>query len=321
MADIEKLVLKPGVVTPFLSNFSISNDGASFQFTTLDMSSKNIEALNKTIEEGKEVYNCNLANNNIADPSALKELQNLQRLDLGRNKVRNVAIFLAEENFLNLKYLDLSNNKMTEFSPFLLPKLEYLDISGNKLEKVNEAWAGHPSLKILKSVDNKFKSMAPFKNMPKLEELYLANNSITSLTGFDGLPALRKLHLRHNKIEKIEEEGVPELPALEYLNLRTNKIAAMEDVVRIINHPGFPSLKMINFLNCPIELSYSSMNMFIADVLFKNPAITRFCKVDVTDKHKLEAVHLAKYKWGKSEEERLRLEEEERKKAEAEGEG
>jgi len=44
MADgVEKLVLKPGVVTPFLSNFTMSNDGENFMFTTLDMSNKNIE--------------------------------------------------------------------------------------------------------------------------------------------------------------------------------------------------------------------------------------------------------------------------------------
>jgi len=60
MADGEKLVLKPGVVTPYLSNFALSKDGESFHFTTLDMSSKNIEQVNKVIEEAKEVYTCNL---------------------------------------------------------------------------------------------------------------------------------------------------------------------------------------------------------------------------------------------------------------------
>lgn len=99
-----------------------------------------------------------------------------------------------------------------------------MDVSHNKLEKVNEAWQGHQNIKVLKSIENKFKSLAPFKNMPKLEELYVQNNSISSLIGIEGVPALKKLNLRHNKIEKIEEEGLPELPALEYLNLRTNKI-------------------------------------------------------------------------------------------------
>lgn len=115
---------------------------------------------------------------------------------------------------------------------FKLPKLEYLDISYNKIEKVNEGWTGHGSIRILKSVDNKFKNLAPFKNMPKLEELYLARNIITSILGYEGLPSLKKLHLRRNKIEKVEEE-LADLAALEYLNLRSNPIPDMENLLRL----------------------------------------------------------------------------------------
>lgn len=171
----------------------------------------------------------------MADPSALKELINLVHLDLGGNKIKNMNIFVAEESMVNLKYLDLNNNKLPELGAFKMPKLEYLDISGNKIEKVNEGWNGHATLRILKSVDNKFKNMAPFKNMPKLEELYLASNVIAGLEGYADLPALRKLHLRRNKITKIlsgaeGEEPTPlaELPALEYLNLRSNQLPNMD---------------------------------------------------------------------------------------------
>ncbi len=57
--------------------------------------------------------------------------------------------------------------------------------------------------------------------------------------------------------------------------------------------------------------------MFLADCLAKKPDLKRFCKVDVLDKHLLEAVFVAKYKWGKDEAEKKRLEEEEKAKAEA----
>lgn len=148
--------------------------------------------------------------------------------------------------------------------------------------------------------------MAPFKDCPKLEELYLQNNAISSISGLDGVPSLKILNLRHNKIEKIEEELVP-LEGLQYLNLRTNKIPDLENLFRLFQ---YPNLVRINVLNCPVEMAYSSMEMFIADVLVKRTAITRFCKVDISDKHKLEAVYLAKYKW--------EVEEAKRKKKEAE---
>lgn len=226
-----------------------------------------------------------------------------------------MSCFTNEESFLNLKYLDLSNNKFNELAAFKCPKLEYLDISFNKIEKVNEGWQGHPTIKIFKSIDNKFKNLNAFKNLPKLQELYLANNVIASLTGVEGLTSLKKLHLRHNKIEKIEDEVPFEemYPALEYLNLRTNKIPAMEDIYKIIK---FPALTDLNVLNCPCELAQSSMNIMICQVLSNqpNPKITRFCKVDITDVNRLEAVYYADFQWRKSEE--IRKEEEARKKAE-----
>lgn len=47
------------------------------------------------------------------------------------------------------------------------------------------------------------------------------------------------------------------------------------------------------------------MNLFVAELLIKKPEVKRFCKIDIQDAHRLEAVHLSDYKWQKSEEERL----------------
>ena len=122
MADPnEKLVLKPGVVTPFLSRFGLSKDGESFHFTECDMSNKNIEQLNKAIEEAGKVFIMNLSINNIADPAALKELLNLVHLDLSKNKIKNISVFTNEDCFMNLKYLDLSNNKFGDLAAFKCP--------------------------------------------------------------------------------------------------------------------------------------------------------------------------------------------------------
>ena len=89
----------------------------------------------------------------------------------------------------------------------------------------------------------------------------------------------------------------------------------MEHVIKLY---AYPSLTDLNVINCPVELGYSSMNVFLAEILIKNPKMKRFCKVEVTDAHKLEAVFLAKFQFGKAEEERKRLEEEQRLKEEAE---
>ena len=49
-------------------------------------------------------------------------------------------------------------------------------------------------------------------------------------------------------------------------------------------------------------------------MLIINPKIKRFCKISVTDTNLFEAVYLARYRFEKSEEERLRKEAEERAK-------
>jgi len=61
------------------------------------------------------------------------------------------------------------------------------------------------------------------------------------------------------------------------------------------------------------------MNILIAEAIAQKPKqITRFCKIEITENHKLEAVFLAQYKHNKAEEKRKADEEEERRKQEAE---
>ena len=100
-----------------------------------------------------------LQNNNIVDITILAQFANLIKLNVSKNKIKNIAIFSAEENFQQLRWLDVSNNKFTELVGFKSPKLEILDIGYNKLEKVNDSWTGHPSVRVFKTVDNKFKTL------------------------------------------------------------------------------------------------------------------------------------------------------------------
>jgi Leucine-rich repeat (LRR) protein len=136
------------------------------------------------------------------------------------------------------------------------------------------------------------------------------------LIGIEGVPALKKLHLRHNRIEKIEEEGLPELPALEWLSLRTNKVAEMNDISMLLK--TYPTITDLNILDSAVELEYSSMNVLIGSILEKHPTMKRFCKVTITDKHRLEAVYLAQYKHKKETERKAKEAAEERAREEAE---
>ncbi len=181
----------------------------------------------------KDLTKIDFSNNGLADVTSIKDLTRLTRLNLSNNRIKNFSVFATEDAFPALQWLDISNNKFTEWPGFKCPKLDYLNIGGNKLEKVNEGWTGHPTLRIISAKDNKFKNLNNFKNCPKLEELYLASNQIATFNGWEGsLPSLKRLHLRRNKIAAIDDE-LPELPELEYLNLRHNAIDSIEVAIKV----------------------------------------------------------------------------------------
>ena len=297
MADSEeKLVLKPEVIKKFLSNFDFTLERDAMQFLHLILANKRIEALNNSILEAKHVQVLDLSNNNIVDIAILDKFTNVVKLNVSKNKIKTIQVFSVDENFPNLKWLDVSNNKFTELTVIKCPKLEYLDIGYNKLEKVNEAWTGHPTVKVLKTVDNKFKNLQVFKDFPKLEELYFEANAVQSILGYETMPKLRKLHLRKNRIEKFEDE-LPPHEGLQSINLRGNKVSALDQVEKL--YTAFPNLTDINVIGNPVEKHLPSLNLVLAEVLIKNPKMKRFCKVDITDQHRLEAVYLAQYRYEK----------------------
>jgi len=70
----EKLVLKPGAVMQYLSNFQQSADFETFYFTDLILQNRRVESLAKTMEEVSRVQRCDLSINNIVEITPLKDL-------------------------------------------------------------------------------------------------------------------------------------------------------------------------------------------------------------------------------------------------------
>ena len=98
-----------------------------------------------------------------------------------------------------------------------------------------------------------------------------------------GMPALKKLNLRRNRIASIPEE-LPELPELVYLNLRSNLIKTLAQAFGFLQ---FPKVNDLNIMKNPIDLSFSSFNILMAEFLIKRTSLVRFCKTDVNESHKL----------------------------------
>ncbi len=107
MADEEKLILKPEVIKRFLSNYDFTFDREKMQFLDLIMANKRIEALNNSMLEFKTVQHLDLSGNNIVDINVLQQFENLVKLNVGKNKIKNISIFANENNFPNMRWLDI----------------------------------------------------------------------------------------------------------------------------------------------------------------------------------------------------------------------
>ena len=75
----------------------------------------------------------------------------------------------------------------------------------------------------------------------------------------------------------------------------------MEQAVKVFQ---FPKLTDLSVVNNPIDLNCSSFNLLMAEFLCKRSSLVRFNRVVVTERNQLEAVHLAQYRFEKSEEAR-----------------
>lgn len=110
-----------------------------FQEETLDLSSKGLTSVPKSVFEKTSLTKLDLSNNNLDGSlqAEVRHLKNLRILDLSDNNFTGVPAEIGQLS--NLEELDLSNNKITGLPYELgnLSKLRFLDLTGNDYSKVD----------------------------------------------------------------------------------------------------------------------------------------------------------------------------------------
>jgi len=170
---------------------------------------KNLTQLNKL----------NLALNNVTDLSSLKKLNQLNELNLQKNEIIDISIL---EKLKNLKSLNLQANKISEIKSLSnLKNLNQLNLSSNRVTHFNSL-AQLNDLTYLDLSDNQISSLLVLKMMTKLVELDLRFNNISDLTALTPHKKLAKLFLSSNQITDIYP--LTKLISLTELYLNSNKI-------------------------------------------------------------------------------------------------
>jgi Leucine-rich repeat (LRR) protein len=139
----------------------------------------------------------------ISNIIRINGLPNLQKLDLGYNKIGSMKCFQEKcfEGQISIQELHLGGNKKIE-------RIEGLD--------------GMINLRDLYLFDNQIERIEGLDRLIRLNKLRLGSNKIKQIEGLDYLVDLQTLDLGNNQIEQIE--GLDRLVDLQELNLSSNQI-------------------------------------------------------------------------------------------------
>ncbi|MHA1284247.1 MAG: leucine-rich repeat domain-containing protein [Promethearchaeota archaeon] len=165
-------------------------------------------------------------------PESIKELNNLESLNLNENKFNKIPEIVAE--LTQLKELSISYNNIDSLPNFLfsLKNLEKLNISYNPLYELPEEIGNLKNLKALKIQNIKIKKLPPsLKNLKNLIELDLYINEIQELPEFIGeFENLKILNIKMNPISSLPN-SFEKLTSLEILKIRSPNLKLIPKVI------------------------------------------------------------------------------------------
>lgn len=199
-ATATRALVKQAVACPFSS------------LTKLDLSYNQIKTIAGLDSLGGTLKELYLVENKIKEIQGLDSLINLELLELGGNRIRQIGNGLR--NLTMLKQLWLGKNKITSIDDSLhqLPRLELLSLQANRIIKINPG-------EFQENVN------------PNLRELYLSENGIEII---ENLPvhSLKLLDFSFNPIKTVNEEVINahNMPLLSEFWLTDAKISSWDEV-------------------------------------------------------------------------------------------
>ncbi|EGC38606.1 roco10, ROCO family protein [Dictyostelium purpureum] len=213
---------------------------------------KSISQLNRIIPQKLDMFSLELENL----PNEIKQLKELQELNLNRNKFKLMPGDLArltslrticiEENNLteissemadflgtrlgNLENVSLSSNRLVVLPPlYTWLKLKTLNISNNYLTKLPVDIFQIPTLEVLRVSNNQIddNGIPKICTSTRLRSLDLRKNHLTTIPeGIFNLIELQVLTLQDNQIQQLTSD-IQKLTSLTELNLNGNQISSL----------------------------------------------------------------------------------------------
>ncbi|MHA1298761.1 MAG: leucine-rich repeat domain-containing protein [Candidatus Helarchaeota archaeon] len=179
-----------------------------------------LEDENIIINEKGQVISLNLSEKGLKIiPFEIKNLPNLQFLDLSGNEIKKIEGLF---NLTSLIILYLGRNQIDKIEGLNnLSELKTLVLSRNLIEKI-EGLDKLTNLKVLFLDRNQITKMEGLNNLLNLEMLFLTWNKIKKIEGINNLTQLTTLYLTRNQISKLE--GLENLENLKSFRIHENPL-------------------------------------------------------------------------------------------------
>lgn len=247
-------------------NFHIENGHVLGLF----MKFKDLTSIPKEINEFQNLEHLDLSRNKIEKIYNLRNLETLKKLNFRENSIKTIENL---DHMVDLRDLDLSDNKISIIQAlYNLRRLEVLNLNTNQIDKI-EGLDRLKDLVVLKLNRNPIEKIENLSELRQLETLMLAKTKIKKIEGLNRLKNLRELNLALNQIKIIE--NLNENKLLKTLNLNDNKIVELENL-------------QDHIVLEKITLARNSLNLeSLSNILKPASRIVRYCQEKL--KKKLES--------------------------------
>ncbi|RKR12218.1 leucine rich repeat (LRR) protein [Maribacter vaceletii] len=210
------------------------------------------------INELTNIKTLNCENNYLRNIPNIKNLNNLECLNLKKNKIVNITDDLTRRQ--NLEQLGLSSNKIKEYPQKLnkLRKLRRLELENNNLKVIPEFIKDLKTIEVLNISNNSISTLKPLNNLKNLKNLNFSSCNVISLEPILHIlekgtqinesptfvnPFISSIYLKNNKleyppIEIIKQGNSAILRYFKRLNNTTQKAVLNEAKVLIVGRTG-----------------------------------------------------------------------------------
>jgi len=179
-----------------------------------------------TDEQLLKIYFLEAPGKGIKDLAGLERCKNLALIKLTKNKISDLRPL---RDLVNVQSLDLADNMIKDISALAnLKGLQYIELSGNQIEKL-EPLGGLTNLTALYLGRNAIKDISPLAPLSKLASLSLPRNQIHDIKALEKANKIWNLDLGDNRVEDVGP--LAKQTELKLLQIERNQIKDLKPLV------------------------------------------------------------------------------------------